>query len=83
LIRQHVRGISEVVSEVVKRQYIHNRRMMARTEGCLTAVRGRGSVVCSDLNWLDESHAESTHRVYMYLVYNLRTVILTSAILFD
>ena len=57
LIRQpekYVRGISEVV---VKRQYIHNWRMMAR----LTAVRGGGlmirSVVCSDLNW---SHAHRT-----------------------
>ena len=27
----------------MKRQFIHNRRMMARTGGCLTAVPGGGS----------------------------------------
>ena len=46
---------------------------MARKGECLTAVRSGRSVVCS--NWLDESHAESAHRVYMQLVDNLLSLI--------
>jgi len=40
---QYVRGMSEAVSEVVKRQHTHNCQMMVRTGVCLAAVRDGGS----------------------------------------